>query len=158
MRVFNVRPAGRADVARIAPLFDAYRGFYGKPSDLPGARAFLKERVAKAEALVYIAEREDNPGADLFGFTLVYPSFSSVSLARAWVLNDLYVSDDARRLGVGRALVRFVVEQATRAGVHHVELATQLRNASARALYESEGFEQDEQFAHYSIDCQRADE
>jgi ribosomal protein S18 acetylase RimI-like enzyme len=158
MKGFTIRRARRADVARIAPLFDAYRGFYGKPSDLPGARAFLKERVATAEALLYIAEPAQNPSAYLFGFTLVYPTFSSVSLARAWVLNDLFVSDDARRLGVGRALVRFVLQEAKHAGAHHVELATQLRNASARALYESEGFEQDVLFAHYSIDCQRAEE
>jgi ribosomal protein S18 acetylase RimI-like enzyme len=158
MKDFNVRLAEATDVPRITPLFDAYRRFYDKPSDLAGARAFLEERVRRAEAVLFVAERNDNPAGSLLGFFLVYPSFSSVSLARSWVLNDLYVSDDARRLGVARALVQFVLKEAARTGAHHVELATQLHNTSARALYESEGFQQDVIFAHYSVDCQRADE
>ncbi len=33
----------RADLAALAPLFDAHRQFYERPADLAGARAYLSE-------------------------------------------------------------------------------------------------------------------
>ena len=149
---FTLARAERGDAARIAPLFDAYRGFYGKPSDLAGALRFLEARVANAEALAFVARSTRDPDSELLGFSLVYPTISSVSMSRAWVLNDLFVRASVRRLGVGRALARFVLDEARRAGAAYVELATQLTNTSARELYESEGFKQDAEFAHYTIE------
>jgi len=32
----------------------------------------------------------------LMGFAQLYPSFSSVSMKRLWILNDLFVSSEAR--------------------------------------------------------------
>jgi hypothetical protein len=37
----------------VAPLFDAYRQFYGKPSDLEDARQFLFERLQRGESVVF---------------------------------------------------------------------------------------------------------
>ncbi len=57
---FSVRRAEVADVPRLAPLFDAYRVFYEQPSDLAAAGAFLHERVARDESVVYLAEGTDS--------------------------------------------------------------------------------------------------
>ena len=60
------RRAGLADLDKAAPLFDAYRRFYGQPADLPRARRWLEERLSRGEAHVLLAER----GREAVGFTL----------------------------------------------------------------------------------------
>ena len=44
-----------ADVGDVAPLFDAYRQFYGKPPDEEAARRFLFARLSKAESVLFLA-------------------------------------------------------------------------------------------------------
>jgi GNAT superfamily N-acetyltransferase len=55
-------------------------------------------------------------------------------------LEDLYVSDHARRGGLGRALVEAALELAAGRGCRRIELDTNERNSRALALYESLGF------------------
>ena len=89
------------DLDALAPLFDAYRQFYGEASDLPGARIFLGDRLKRGESVIFLAVVD----RAVVGFTQLYPSFSSVSMKRLWVLNDLFVTPDARTSGAGRALL-----------------------------------------------------
>ena len=50
-----VRQATVADLDLIVPLFDAYRQFYRKPSDLGLARTFLFERFQHNQSIIFIA-------------------------------------------------------------------------------------------------------
>ena len=52
-----VRQAGPGDVDAVAPLFDAYRQFYQQSSDPALARAFIAERLARSESVIFLAER-----------------------------------------------------------------------------------------------------
>lgn len=90
------------DVPRLVPLFAGYRRFYRAEPDSAREQAFLAERMSREESVVFIAE--DASGAAI-GFTQLYPSFSSVSMAPIWILNDLYVDDAALGTGAGRALL-----------------------------------------------------
>ena len=56
-------------------------------------------------------------------------------------LEDLYVRDDARGTGLGRALTEAVLERAAARGCARVELDVNTENAPALALYRSLGFE-----------------
>jgi hypothetical protein len=94
----QVRQASVTDLEALVPLFDGYRQFYGKPSDIPLARAFLLERFEHNQSVIFIATQPDGSAV---GFTQLYPSFSSVSAARTFLLNDLFVAPAARRSGVG---------------------------------------------------------
>jgi GNAT superfamily N-acetyltransferase len=51
-------------------------------------------------------------------------------------LQDLFVADDARGLGLGRALIEAVYERAKAAGASRVHWLTQEDNATARLLYD----------------------
>ena len=51
-------------------------------------------------------------------------------------LQDLFVAEDARGHGAGRALIAAVMEQARAAGASRVHWLTQNENATARALYD----------------------
>jgi len=132
-------------VGLVAPLFDAYRQFYGQPPDLDGARRFLAERLGRAESVVYAVVE----GGRALGFTQLYPSFSSVSLRPIWILNDLFVAGDARRRGVGARLLQVARDHAMKAGAVRLALSTAVTNTEAQALYERNGWRRDTAFLHY---------
>jgi ribosomal protein S18 acetylase RimI-like enzyme len=146
--VLNVRKATVVDVDAIAPLFDAYRQFYGKAADLGLARRFIAERLERQESIVFIAET--NVGGAV-GFTQLYPSFSSARAARIYILNDLYVRPDARRLGVGRQLLQAAAEFGRASGAVRLSLSTALTNTPAQKLYESMGWKRDDAFCEYGL-------
>ena len=136
-----------ADVGEVAPLFDAYRQFYNKPSDVEAARRFLFARLSKGESVLFLARYEDIA----VGFVHLYPVFSSVNLMRQWILNDLYVVDDKRHTGIGRALLEraHTLAIATRANCLTLETATD--NLPAQRLYESLGWKRDDEFYRYFL-------
>ena len=131
------KAAGEQDAERVAPLFDAYRRFYGKPSDLETARAFIEERLRANESVILVAE---GASGELLGFVQLFPSFTSVEARRLWVLNDLYVAPDARRHGVGRALMDAARAHAVATKAKRLTLETMEDNRAAWTLYESLGY------------------
>lgn len=128
-----------ADLDALAVLFDAYRGFYGQPSDLPRARQWLRDRLRFGESMVLVARR----GGAMAGFVQLYPMYSSVRTAKTWILNDLYVDAGARRRGVARALLDAAADFARADGAAGISLETTVDNAAARALYRSAGWQED---------------
>lgn len=137
-----------ADIDRIAPLFDAYRGFYEQASDIDGARVFLNDRLSRSESVVLFATIE---GDQPVGFAQLYPTYSSVSMIQSWLLNDLFVAPAARGQGVGRALMQAVLDYAGQTDRQRVELDTAEDNVVAQGLYESMGFTRRDGFHHYDI-------
>jgi ribosomal protein S18 acetylase RimI-like enzyme len=143
----TVRRAGTGDIAALAALFDGYRQFYRQAADLTAATAFLRERLERAESVVFIAEN----AREAIGFTQLYPSFSSVAMARIFVLNDLFVAEAARRQGVGEKLLKAAVRHARGAGAARLTLSTAVDNRAAQALYESAGWQRDQRFYVYNL-------
>lgn len=135
----SIRRAGVADLDAASGLFDAYRRFYGQPHDLPRARSWLAERMAREESVLLIAER----GGMAVGFTQLYRMFSSVRTGRLWILNDLYVDAGARRCGIARALLDAAAAIARDDGSIGVMLETARDNVAARALYVAAGWSAD---------------
>ena len=146
----HIKRATISELDAAAPLFDAYRQFYGQRSDVAAARAFLDERLRRDESVIFLAVENKEVGEAL-GFTQLYPSFSSVSLKRLWVLNDLFVGPNVRRGGVGRRLLDRAREWAIETGAKGLVLATAVDNSKARALYESCGWQRDDEFQHYHL-------
>ena len=109
MTTLTVRQAALDDLEALVPLFDGYRQFYGRASDPSAAREFLLARFNHGQSALFVAHVDDMP----VGFTQLYPSFSSVSLARVFVLNDLFVQEDRRRKGVASKLISAATELPT---------------------------------------------
>ena len=143
-----VKRAGPGDLDAVAPLFDGYRQFYGQRSDPAAARTFLAERLARDESVIFLAVAEDG---EALGFTQLYASFSSVSLRRLWILNDLFVDPRVRRGGVGRRLLERAREWAVETDTKGLTLATAVTNRAAQSLYESCGWRRDDEFQHYYL-------
>ena len=141
----TVRQAVLADLPVLAPLFDGYRRFYGRPTDVAAAQTFLRERFDHGESVIFLAHAAGAPA----GFTQLYPSFSSVSLARVFILNDLFVVPERRRTGVGSQLLRAATEHARALGAVRVSLNTDIQNTSAQAVYEARGWKRDREYFAY---------
>jgi ribosomal protein S18 acetylase RimI-like enzyme len=144
----TVRQATIFDLDLVAPLFDSYRQFYRKPPDLALAKRFLLERFQHNESIIFVAIGDD--GAAL-GFVQMFPSFSSGAAARILILNDLFVVPDARRMGVGKLLLRAAADFGRAAGAVRLTLSTEVTNKNAQALYESEGWTLQTDFNVYNL-------
>lgn len=144
----SVRQATIQDIEQLVPLFDGYREFYGKPSDPGLARAFLLERFRHHESVVFLATDPEGAGV---GFTQLYPSFSSVRMARTYILNDLFVVPSVRRKGVAAQLLKQAAEYGRAAGAVRLSLSTAHANKAARQLYEVLGWKRDEAFCEYGL-------
>ena len=144
-----VRQAVQSDIETLVPLFDSYRQFYGRESNLHGAREFLLTRFNYEESILFIVEETESS----IGFAQLYPSFSSTSLAQTFLLNDLFVRESSRGKGVAKLLMAAVVAFAKSFGVARLTLSTGVNNSVAQALYRSCGWKRDEQFIvhHYTI-------
>src|SRR5690242_1600866 len=119
-----------AEVGEAAPLFDAYRQYYGKSADLEAARRFLFARLSKNESVLYLARHEGRA----VGFVHLYPVFSSVNLTRQWILNDLYVAPEARKNGIARALLKQARQLADATRANCLTLETAVDNSPAQRL------------------------
>ena len=86
----------------------------------------------------------------------MYPSFSSVSMRPIWILNDLFVAEEARRRGVGARLLRAAREHAQKKGAVRLALATAVTNTKAQALYEKDGWRRESAFLHYEYELPKA--
>ena len=142
LQLINITPE---NVTLVAPLFDAYRQFYRQTSDLEGARQFLFERLQRGESVIFAMIENEIA----LGFTQLYPSFSSVSMKPIWILNDLFVSEQARRRGIGARLLLAARDHAMQTGAVRLELSTAVENVTAQALYEQGGWQKDTDFLHY---------
>jgi len=140
----RVRRAGPQDARSLAPLFDAYRQFYEQPPDVRASEEFLSARLERGESIVFGAEEGGSP----VGFMQLYPMFSSISLGRTYVLNDLFVPPAARRQGVAGLLLETAREWGEHEGAHYLELSTAVDNPAQR-VYEAHGWVPDREFLHY---------
>lgn len=141
----TVRQAVLSDLQELVTLFDRYRQFQGQASDRVAARAFLTARFDHGESIVFIAQAGGVP----VGLAQLYPSYSSVSLARVFLLNDLFVDQAARRMGVASKMLAAVEAHAWAHGAARVTLNVARDNPSAQALYEAQGWQQDTKFLMY---------
>jgi len=148
---FEIFEATSFDLGKLTELFDAYRRFYRQSSDEKGAMTFLGERLHRKDSVIYMAFDEQGNAA---GFVQMYPIFSSVSMKRSWLLNDLFVQPDFRGMGVSRLLISRCKELARDSDAKGLLLETEKTNAVGLKLYPSEGFEpvDDTRFFFWSCD------
>lgn len=135
----------------VVSLFNQYRIFYGKHSDLGMAKAFIDARLENNESVIFVALVDDKP----IGFTQLYPKYSSARLTKNWILNDLFVDLNHRKQGIGEALIKTAMDFAKKQGATFVQLETAVDNFTAQSLYETIGFkkqEPDNEFFLYKID------
>jgi len=134
-----------ATVKEVVPLFNAYREFYNQPSDLEQAEQFLKERLQKEESIIFLAYLDAQP----VGFVQLFPIFSSVAMKKAFLLNDLFVAEHARKQGVAMRLIEECYAYCKNEDARYITLETATDNKQAQKLYEKLGMKIDHDVFHY---------
>ena len=146
--VLQIKQASIDDINIVAPLFNAYRIFYSQASDMAAATNFLYERIAKNQSTLFIAFVD----GEAVGFTQLYPIFSSVSLKPALLLNDLYITEKARKQGIAAALLNKAKEFGKQNKAGWLLLETAFDNYDAQSVYEKNGWiKQSDFFYQFSL-------
>lgn len=78
----NIFQATMEDLEGVSNLFNLYRMFYQQESDLESAKNYIKERIENKESVIFVVKDKEK----YVGFTQLYPTFSSISMKRAWIL------------------------------------------------------------------------
>jgi L-amino acid N-acyltransferase YncA len=98
--------------------------------------AWWRERTAAGRPVLVV---EDERGVAGFGS---YAQFRPWPGFRHTVEHTVHVREDARRQGIGRALVRALLERAREQGLHVMVAGVDGANAASIALHESLGFQE----------------
>jgi GNAT superfamily N-acetyltransferase len=144
----TIREATIADLEDLAQLFEEYRLFYQQPADLSGARAFLSERINQGDSRIFVSVKDEK----LSGFTQLYPLFSSTRMKRLWLLNDLYVKNEFRGLGISKGLINRAKQLCEDTQACGFILETAKTNLIANCLYHAVGMTLDHDHNYYSWD------
>lgn len=134
----------------LTPMFIKYREFYGELPFPESSRKFLESRLKRKESVIYLALADDED--KLLGYCQLFPSFSSLSLKRVWILNDIYVAEDARRMLVADRLLQTAKQMAKDSNAVRMRVATSVSNEAAQKTYESIGFREDTRFKNYTLE------
>jgi GNAT superfamily N-acetyltransferase len=138
----QIAPVEAGEFERLLPLIAAYQGFY-EADDIrtDRNRSFFRRFIAPSERGLLIGAWQ---GDRLVGYACLYWHFSSTRAVETVLMNDLYVDEQARGHGVGRALIEASAEVARERGSPHLEWSTRPDNLAAQRLYDSTGAERSE--------------
>lgn len=134
MRVWRAEAAEAADVARLIAQFGEWWGQNVVPED--EVRASVERIMAGDDGEYLLGAVNDEP----VGVCQLRFRWSVWKSAEDCWLEDLFVREEARRSGLGRALVEAAVDRARERGCKRIELDVNEDNSAARALYEACGF------------------
>ncbi|MFT6795756.1 MAG: GNAT superfamily N-acetyltransferase [Maribacter sp.] len=140
----TIKQATEAELNDIAPLFNAYRVFYGQTPNETAALAFIEDRFVKKDSIIFLAYEKQVP----VGFTQLYPTFSSVSLKASLILNDLYVIEANRNAGIAKRLLDTAKIYCRNNSYKGLSLETATDNP-AQHLYEKLSWKKDVHCFHY---------
>jgi ribosomal-protein-alanine N-acetyltransferase len=131
----TIRPATKSDLQQLRELRDEFQEELAKPHFLQEPWEAVATDVEETirDGVVLIAEEDGAPA----GYALA--SIVPETPIRGH-LYDVFVRADARKRGVGLALVAEVAKELRERGVTHLSLDVGIHNEGARQLYDRLGF------------------
>lgn len=135
----RVWTAGSDELDAVAALLGGFRDFWGKREPATDEMRTSAERIQASGDGLYLLGAMD--GREPSGVAQLRFRWSVWTSAEDCWLEDLFVREEARGSGLGRALVEASLERARERGCRRIELDVNEDNAAAVALYEACGFE-----------------
>ena len=148
---FIIKEATVEDSEKIGEVFDLYRQFYKKDPDKIISIEYIKQRLTNKESTIFFVE-EDNV---CIGIVQLYVTFDSLELSKKIILYDLFVRPEYRKKGIGAMLMDASKDFAENNGITGIELSTAISNGTAQRLYESLGYERDNEFYNYYLSTKK---
>ena len=146
-----IKEATVKDSEKIGEVFDLYRQFYKKNPDKIISIEYIKQRLKNKESTIFFVE-EDNI---CIGIVQLYVTFDSLELSKKIILYDLFVRPEYRKKGIGAMLMDASKDFAENNGISGIELSTAISNGTAQRLYESLGYERDNEFYNYYLSIKK---
>ena len=143
----QIKIAQPDDFEKIGEVFNLYRQFYEKESNIEACKNYIHERLINNEAQIFYIENEK----ECMGMTQLYTTFDSLELSKKIILYYLFVRSEYRNKGIGRMLMNAAKSFAERKGVTSIELSTSINNKNAQSLYESLEYQRDTEFYDYYL-------
>jgi len=128
-----IRPIEQGERTNWEELWQGYLRFYESSQTSEATDAAWLRMHDPAEPMFGLGAYEDGRMLGIAHY-LYHRSFWTIG--NYCYLQDLFVAEDARGKGVGRALIEAVYKAAREAGASRVHWLTQEGNAEARALYD----------------------
>jgi GNAT superfamily N-acetyltransferase len=151
MRTLRPERVTERSLPELLPLLRGYCRFSGvDPSDdelLAVCRALIADPAC--EGVQFLAR--DGRGRPV-GFASLFWTRAIWAAGRIGILGDLYVVEDARRHGIGEALVGACHDECRARGVRGLTWSTAADNAAARALNERVGARSREGWIDFWLD------
>ncbi|CCK68648.1 N-acetyltransferase family protein KNAG_0B02060 [Huiozyma naganishii CBS 8797] len=138
VEVRYVQPGDREELAR---LFTLYLNFYKSLDKVPATQFDLNfKRFLDPKERMWAAVAIDTSTGKHIGMVQWFHHTSTWEPEGCILLNDLYVDEDSRLGGVGRALMEFVFSEGDKIGVGNVYWHTDTSNHRAQLLYTKVGY------------------
>ena len=135
----RIAPIAASELEALLPMIAAYQRFYEvEDVDEERNREFFRRFLAPSEDGLLLGARE---GGELVGYACLYWHFTSLVPAETVLLNDLYVAENRRGEGIGRALIEASGKIARERGAHQLQWVTSPDNKTAQRLYDTTGAE-----------------
>lgn len=131
---YEIRAAGDDDFFGWLPLFAAYCRFY--ETELDDAKALIVWNWIRDEAEPLTAALAVDDEGRPIGLAHFRSVPHTLTATRGMFLDDLYVDEEARGAGIGRALIEFVHARAGEIGHGGVSWITADDNADAQRVYD----------------------
>tara|TARA_B100000287_G_C20169065_1_gene597460 strand:+ start:127 stop:585 length:459 start_codon:yes stop_codon:yes gene_type:complete len=146
-----IKEAAVEDSEKVGEAFDLYRQFYKKEPDKIISIEYIKQRLTKKESTIFFIEKDGL----CIGFVQLYITFDSLELGKKVVLYDLFVRSEHRKKGIGAMLMNASKDFAEKNNITGIELSTAISNGTAQSLYESLGYERDNEFYNYYLSIKK---
>ena len=144
-----IAAVAEADLPDLLPLMRGYCDFYEvSPSD-EALLTLTRVLIEKPDEGVQLIARGD--AGDAVGFATVFWTWSTLNAARLGVMNDLFVSEEARGTGAAEALIAACLERCRERGATELAWQTAHTNLRAQAVYDRVGAKRDERWLDYSL-------
>lgn len=136
MADFVVRPASDGDFEAVVQMINALMSYQGLEGDVPvNAEKLKADTLGCGHPRVIVAQAGD----ELIGYALYFSTYSSRYGRKCRYIEDIFVYEEHRRAGVGRALMEYIFGEAAAEGCLRVEWSCLDANDNARRFYLSLG-------------------
>lgn len=132
-----IRPARQGDLDHLVALYRQLN--VGAETELPidQARRRLIELIANPGHQIFVAEQEQRVVGT---FSLIFLGGLTHGGRDSCIVEDVVVSADRQRSGIGRTMMRFALDRCAQADCYKLVLSSHLQRGSAHLFYESLGY------------------
>ncbi|HVI50000.1 MAG TPA: GNAT family N-acetyltransferase [Candidatus Sulfotelmatobacter sp.] len=134
----QTRPARPDDAPRILNLLNQLAAFEGEPGGVALDEATLRRDAFGSHPRIEVLLAELD--GTVRGMTILYQAYSSWRGAATLMIHDLFIEEEARGSGAGKALVTAAAKLAAERGACRLDVNVLNWNEKARRFYESLGF------------------